>query len=331
MVFYSYDLVKQIHEFANSIIQEDLLMANKLNREHKSTLFSAMFSDKKNALDLYNALNQSHYDNPDEIMVTTLENAIFINRYNDVSYILDWTLNLYEHQSTYNPNMPLRSLFYITETYERIIETDAIYGSRLVKIPTPKVVVFYNGRAEQPDRQYLKLSDAFANKQVQGDLELTVLMLNINHSHNVELMNKSEALRGYSVYISKFREYNEMREVSALKAAVMALDYCINNNIMATFFNEHRKEVIGMVLDFTEERASEFIGKLEKEIEQKQLDIETRQLELESKDRELENKDRELENKDRELESKDRELENKELELERLNRILEKHGISSQE
>ena len=317
MVFYSYDLVKQIHEFANSIIQEDLLMANKLNREHKSTLFASMFSDKKNALDLYNALNESHYDNPDEIMVTTLENAIFINRYNDVSYILDWTLNLYEHQSTYNPNMPLRSLFYISETYERIIETDAIYGSRLVRIPTPKVVVFYNGKAEQPDRQYLKLSDAFANKSVQGDLELTVLMLNINHSHNVELMNKSEALRGYSVYISKFREYNEMEDISAQKAAVMALDYCVNNNIMATFFKEHRKEVIGMVLDFTEERASEFIGKLEKEIEEKQQYID--------------DKTREIENKNKEIENKDREIENKNKQIEQMSRILEEHGITLQE
>ena len=324
MVFYSYDLVKQIHEFANSIIQEDLLMANKLNREHKSTLFASMFSDKKNALDLYNALNESHYDNPDEIMVTTLENAIFINRYNDVSYILDWTLNLYEHQSTYNPNMPLRSLFYISETYERIIETDAIYGSRLVRIPTPKVVVFYNGKAEQPDRQYLKLSDAFANKSVQGDLELTVLMLNINHSHNVELMNKSEALRGYSVYISKFREYNEMEDISAQKAAVMALDYCVNNNIMATFFKEHRKEVIGMVLDFTEERASEFIGKLEKEIEEKQQYID-------DKTREIENKNKEIENKDREIENKDREIENKNKQIEQMSRILEEHGITLQE
>lgn len=316
-------LLTQIHEFANSIIREDLLMANKLNREHKSTLFASMFSDKKNALDLYNALNQSHYDNPDEIMVTTLKNAIFINRYNDVSYILDWTLNLYEHQSTFNPNMPLRSLFYIAETYERIIDTDAIYGSRLIEIPTPKVVVFYNGKAEQPDRQYLKLSDAFANKKVQGDLELTVLMLNINHSHNVELMNKSEALRGYSVYISKFREYNENRDTSAEQAAVMALDYCINNNIMAAFFKEHGKEVIGMVLDFTQERASEFIGKLEKEIEQKQLDID-------AKERVIESKEREIKSKERVIESKEREIESKERVIERLSRLLDEHGISLQ-
>ena len=224
--------------------------------------------------------------------------------------------------------MPLRSLFYIAETYERIIDTDAIYGSRLIEIPTPKVVVFYNGKAEQPDRQYLKLSDAFANKKVQGDLELTVLMLNINHNHNVELMNKSEALRGYSVYISKFREYNENIDTSAEQAAEMALEYCINNNIMAAFFEEHRKEVIGMVLDFTEERVNEFIGKLEKEIEQKQLVINAKERELESKEREIESMDRKIESKERELENKDRELQSKDREIERLSRLLEEQGIS---
>jgi predicted RNase H-like nuclease (RuvC/YqgF family) len=156
-------------------------------------------------------------------------------------------------------------------------------------------------------------------------------MLNINHSHNVELMNKSEALRGYSVYISKFREYNENRDTGAEQAAVMALDYCINNNIMAAFFKEHGKEVIGMVLDFTQERASEFIGKLEKEIEQKQLDIDAKERVIESKEREIESKEREIESKERVIESKEREIESKEREIGRLSRLLEEHGISTQE
>ena len=154
-------------------------MANKTNPQYKSTLFSAIFSDKVNALEMYNALNGTNYDNPDEITITTLKNVVFINRYNDVSYVLGGVFNLYEHQSTYNPNMPLRSFFYTAQSYEKMVDEKKLLSRSRVKIPTPKFVVFYNGSKEQPDVIVQKLSDSFANKEVKGDLELAVIAVSV--------------------------------------------------------------------------------------------------------------------------------------------------------
>ena len=161
-------------------------MANKINREHKSSLFTYMLSQKEYALQVYNVLNNSNYTNSEDIVITTLENVVFINIKNDVSFVLDNIFNLYEHQSTYNPNMPLRSLFYVSNSYERMIKDNNfnVFGSKLVRIPTPKCVVFYNGERDYPDKMILKLSDAFENKSAESDLELQVTMLNINYSHN---------------------------------------------------------------------------------------------------------------------------------------------------
>ena len=243
-------------------------MANEVNREYKSSLFSYMLSQKEYALQVYNALNDSNYDNPEEVKITTLENVVFINIKNDVSLMLNNTFNLYEHQSTYNPNMPLRSLFYISNSFEKIIKIAEanLYGTKLVKIPTPKCVVFYNGNEDYPDKQILKLSDAFENKKIPGDLELTVTMLNINCSHNRELLEKCEVLRGYSLYNEKFREYNKKEGITKTEAANMAIDYCISNKVMTEFFIERRNEVVGMILEYTAEQAEKDIANLERKI-----------------------------------------------------------------
>ncbi len=249
-------------------------MKNKPNREYKSTLFTYMLSQKEYALQLYNALNNSNYDNPDDITVTTLENVVFINRYNDVSFLFNSTLNLYEHQSTYNPNIPLRSLFYLSQTYEQLYSSQKLYGSGFVQIPTPKCVVFYNGAKDVNDRITLKLSDAFANKEVQGDLELSVLMINVNYGHNKELMTKSEVLYGYSLYISKFREYNESGTMSRTDAAIKALDYCIEADVMKEFFTKRRNEVVGMILEeYTTEHVEKYIKEMEEALKEKEAEI----------------------------------------------------------
>ena len=269
-------------------------MANKTNPQYKSTLFSTIFSDKVNALEMYNALNGTDYDNPDEITITTLKNVVFINRYNDVSYVLGGVFNLYEHQSTYNPNMPLRSFFYTAQSYEKMVDEKKLLSRSPVKIPTPKFVVFYNGSKEQPDVIVQKLSDSFTNKEVQGDLELAVTMLNVNYGHNAELMKKCKALNAYSLYISKFQEYTEENGLVREEAARKAIEYCIDNDVMVDFFKEHRKEVVGMMLEVTEEVIMEFIEELEfltreqaETIEEKLIKIDAQAETIESKQKEI--------------------------------------------
>ena len=70
-----------------------------INRNYKDSTFKLFFNDKKALLDLYNAINKTHYTNPDDLIINTLDNAIFLGMVNDLSFIIDTTLNIYEHQS----------------------------------------------------------------------------------------------------------------------------------------------------------------------------------------------------------------------------------------
>ena len=152
----------------------------KVRRDHKDTLFRMIFSTRENLLSLYNAVNHSHYTDAKELEIVTLENAVYMNMKNDQAFLLDMQLNLYEHQSTWNPNMPLRFLIYVTKEYQMLIRNQTLYASTLVELPTPHFVVFYNGEEEREAESVLKLSHSFCQKEDEPELELIVKVLNIN-------------------------------------------------------------------------------------------------------------------------------------------------------
>ena len=283
---------------------------NKANREYKSSLFNCIFSQKEYALQLYNALNDSDYDNPEDVEITTLENVVFINIYNDVSFMFNSTIQFYEHQSTFNPNIPLRNLFYLSNTYEKMIhkQEEDLYGSSLIPIPTPTCIMFYNGVQSKPNKMTLKLSDAYINQEIEGSLELTVQMININSDYNQELKNKSEALYGYSLYISKVREYNS-NGMSVKEAAIKALDYCIENNILADFFIERRNEVVGMILEeYTLEHIEQRTNRMSRKLEALTQEVQTAKTELKTTRSELQSTQSELQSAQSELQTKDAEI-----------------------
>ena len=116
-----------------------------VNRTYKDTLFRMIFREKRNLLQLYNALNGTNYTEETDLEIVTLENAIYMNMKNDVAFLLSDRLNLYEHQSTYNPNMPLRDLFYICREYKKLVGQESLYSSTKIQIPSPRFVVFYHG------------------------------------------------------------------------------------------------------------------------------------------------------------------------------------------
>ena len=154
-----------------------------VNRKYKDSLFRMIFSDKKDLLELYNAVNGSHYDNPEDLTLYTLEDAIYISYKNDISFLFGDTLNLYEHQSTINPNMPLRGLLYLVRNYEAYIEQHHldIYSSIQQTVPLPQYIIFYNGTAEVPEQQILSLSDAFPKHPGKVScLQFDAILLNIN-------------------------------------------------------------------------------------------------------------------------------------------------------
>lgn len=224
------------------------------NRQYKSTLFCMVFEEKKHLLDLYNSINGTNYQNEDDLEVNTLKNAIYVSMKNDISFLIDCNMNLYEHQSTYNPNMPLRGLLYFAQLYNKYISRHKlnIYSTTLKKIPIPQYIVFYNGKENQPDRQVLLLSDAFQksndHKQIEGCLECRALMLNINFGHNRELMKKCKRLREYAIFVSKVRQYLEEDIEHSEQAITRALDDCIAEGILADFLSNQKAEVLELIL-----------------------------------------------------------------------------------
>lgn len=114
-----------------------------------------------------------------------------MNYKSDISFVFDFRLMIYEHQSTLNPNMPLRDLIYVTKVLQARIRNKNLYSEILVRIPAPKFIVFYNGVGFHPERHILRLSDAFEKKQEQPELELAVSVYNINLGHNTELLDAS--------------------------------------------------------------------------------------------------------------------------------------------
>ena len=240
-------------------------MAEELHvvRNQKDTVFRMLFREKKELLELYNALNGSAYNSPDGLTICTLENAIYMNFKNDISFLLDSEMNLYEHQGSYNPNMPLRDLAYIAKQLEKYTRDETIYSSMLVKIPVPRFVVFYNGTDGQPERQILRLSDAFEKETSEPELELKVLMLNINFGHNKELMDKCRTLREYSQYVDRVRKYAKRMRIE--EAVERAVTECTREGILADFLSSQRAEVIAVsIFEYNEEeemrkiRASEY-------------------------------------------------------------------------
>ena len=216
----------------------------KANRKYKDTVFRMLFSDRKNLLSLYNAVNGTTYDNPSMLEIVTLENAVYIGMKNDLSFIVNTNLFLYEHQSTYNPNMPLRDLLYIAAEYQKLVDNKSLYSPILQKIPEPNFIVFYNGTVKKEDCWTNYLSEAYENLTGDPNLELKVITLNINEGHNKELMEQCQILREYAQYVAKVREFAGNTELNA--AVELAVNECIQNNILAEFLRKHKSEVIAM-------------------------------------------------------------------------------------
>ena len=235
-----------------------------VNRNYKDTVFRMLFSDRKNLLSLYNAISGAHYDNPEMLEIVTLENAIYMGMKNDLAFIIDTDLFLYEHQSTYNPNMPLRDLFYISSEYQKLVDKRSLYSSVLQKIPAPQFIVFYNGTEKKKDSWVNHLSEAFENLSGNPKLELEVLTININEGHNPELMEQCQTLREYAQYVACVRRY--AREFELNEAVKLAVDECIRNNILSKFLRANKSEVISMsIFEYDKEEEERKLRKAEYE------------------------------------------------------------------
>lgn len=218
------------------------------NRRYKDSLFRMVFKKKEDLLDLYNAVNGTNYSNADDLEVNTLENVLYMSMKNDVSFMISSTMNLYEHQSTQNENMPLRGLLYFAKLFEAYVNDNGldIYSSKLQKLPTPKYIVFYNGKNEEPDERMLRLSDAFMIKG--GCLECKTRLLNINYGRNKELMEKCRRLEEYAIFIARVGLNMKQGKMTLKQAITLAIDKCIQEGILEDILTKQRNEVLGVLL-----------------------------------------------------------------------------------
>ena len=223
------------------------------NRNYKSTVFAMLFGDRERLLGLYNAISGKNYQDPEALEINTLENAIYMGMKNDLSFLIDDRLSLYEHQSTVNPNMPLRFLFYISDLYSGMTTEENFYGRKALSIPIPCFVIFYNGAEPQPDRKILRLSDLYTVRMKETQLELTAVLLNINRNHNRELMEACRELKDYAEYVDRVRKY--ARELPLSEAVERAITECIQEGVLKEFLEKNRAEVKKMsIYEYDQEK-----------------------------------------------------------------------------
>ena len=228
-----------------------------LRRNHKDSLFCNLFSDKENALSLYNAINGTNYHDPDEMSIVTMKDVIFLHQKNDVSVLFDSRLTLWEHQSTLNRNMPLRGLLYYARNMEGILNDDQrrlLYGRSIVKIPTPEYYVIYNGSEKAPEREDLKLSEAF-EVPTEG-YEWTAHFININAGNNSEILDRCPALKGYAYFIDEIRT-NREQGMDELEAVERAIQSTIGAGYLVDYLKKINAEAKAMILTEFDEKGYE--------------------------------------------------------------------------
>lgn len=228
-------------------------LLGRAKREYKDSLFRMIFNDREKLLELYNAVNDTHYTDAEELQIVTLENAIYMNMKNDLAFLMNFRLNLYEHQSTFNPNIPLRDLLYVAREYEKLAADRSLYASTRVRIPTPCFIVFYNGTANQPEERTLLLSDSFQIPAEEPALELRVKMLNINAGKNPRILSQCRLLAEYMEYVDRVRRY--ALKLNLDEAVEMAVTECIQEGILAEFLTRYRAEAVSVsIFEYNEEK-----------------------------------------------------------------------------
>ena len=231
-------------------------------RVYKDRLFCFIFGNeahKEWTLSLYNAVNGSHYTNPEDITIATLTQVVYMGMRNDVAFLIANEVNLYEQQSTYNPNMPLRLMQYTGNIYEKLItlRRDNKYGTRLIELPVPKLVVFYNGITGTPDETILKLSDAFpSEKRDEADIAVRVRVINVNKGRSPSVVSACQPLNEYAWFVDRIRENEKSMPLEA--AVDTALDDMPRSFAIKRYIEANRVEVKKMLLtEYNESRTME--------------------------------------------------------------------------
>ena len=219
-------------------------------REYSDRLFSYIFGSEENkawTLSLYNAVNGTNYTDPEAIRFNTIRQVLYLGMHNDTSFLVASEMNMYEQQSTYNPNMPVRMLQYAGNLYEKYFQENHLnkFGKKLLPLPVPKLVVFYNGEDHQEEELVLHLSSSFP-PGADPDIMVRVRMLNINYGQSEEILSACRPLREYAWLIREIR--NNRKSMDIEEAVNRALNGMPEEYEIKPFLEAHRAEVFGMLL-----------------------------------------------------------------------------------
>ena len=224
------------------------------NIRYKDRLFTFLFGSEENkawTLSLYNAVNNTDYKDPSVIEITTIKEIMYMGMRNDVSILVTVEMHLWEQQSTFNPNTPLRMMQYLGNLYEKYIKQRKLnkYSSKRMELPAPRLIVFFNGAADQPDEVILKLSDSFPKGSI-SDVEVQVRMLNINYGKNQNLLDACKPLMEYSWLAAKIRSIKKANDENAVSSAIdQAITAMPDDFVIKPFLVAHKAEVKGMLLE----------------------------------------------------------------------------------
>lgn len=238
-----------------------------INHQKYDSVFKIIFNKPSELLPLYNALANANHTDPNLITINTLEDAVFIGIKNDLSFIINSYMNLYEHQSSMNPNIPLRGLYYLTDLYKTYYNGEMLHHSTPIRLFTPRFIVFYNGSSNIPDKVDLRLSDLFINPSDNSDLEVIAHVININPGHNQELLSKCQKLKEYSIFSDRIKTalnnskgyLPDAREHTVLDA----IDSCIKDDILKEILRKERLRIMSSVLaEFDAEKFEKYVKKV---------------------------------------------------------------------
>ena len=254
----------------------------KPNREYRDSMFRFLFGNRKHkdwTLSLFNALSGKDYTDPEEIQYQEMGNVLYIQIREDVVFLYGGSLNFFEHQSTWSPNLPFRMLEYAARQFAAIADKNikAVYSSRIVKFPKPRFFVLYNGTDRTiPAETTLKLSESYdtiSRSEELGnafDLEVVVHVFNINSGFNESLQEKCRPLKEYTWIVSAIRK--ETARGRSLKDAIRMVirripeSFLIRDEILA-----ERGRVTAMIFD--EEWNARQMEKLRNELREEGREI----------------------------------------------------------
>ena len=222
---------------------------SKVNRNFKASVFTHLFGEPKNELDLYNAFSPIQFPPDTPVIDLTLTDALYMGRVNDLSFSIGGKLLIFfEHQASLSENMPLRFFIYCGRVYEKIIDNSVMYSEQRVKIPSPEFYVLYNGIKPFPERKVCRLSESYERPDGgEAPLELVVTVYNVNKGFNSDIISRSNNLYGYVTLVSKTREFESLG-MERQEAVEAAINGCIREGILAEYLKNNASEVSNMLL-----------------------------------------------------------------------------------